>query len=87
MAMRRLKIAELKGHLSQHLRAVTAGEEIEVMERTRPVARIVPIRCVAEALELLPAALSFSTVRRRRLRPARLRVSSRELLREERGRR
>lgn len=34
-------IAELRDHLSAHLRRVRSGQEIVVLDRTRPVARIV----------------------------------------------
>ncbi len=37
------KIAELRNRLSYYLRRVAGGEVIEVLQRERPVARIVPI--------------------------------------------
>jgi prevent-host-death family protein len=40
--MSRVGIAELKAHLSQHLRAVRRGRTITVLDRDTPVARIVP---------------------------------------------
>ncbi len=40
--MKRVGIAELKAHLSQHLRTVRSGREIAVVDRETPVARIVP---------------------------------------------
>jgi prevent-host-death family protein len=40
--MKRVKIADLKAHLSEHLRAVRRGETVTVLDRDRPVARIVP---------------------------------------------
>src|SRR5438876_12166544 len=43
LAMKRVKIAELKDHLSAHLRSVERGGELEVTDRERPIARIVPI--------------------------------------------
>ena len=42
MVMRQVKIAELKAHLSEHLRAVRRGETVTVLDRTEPIARIVP---------------------------------------------
>jgi prevent-host-death family protein len=44
VVMKRVKIAELKSQLSKHLRAVELGAEIEVTDRERPIARIVPAR-------------------------------------------
>ena len=40
--MKRVLISELKSHLSEHLRAVQAGEPLVVMDRKTPIARIVP---------------------------------------------
>lgn len=40
--MRAVGIAELKARLSEHLRAVRKGKTLIVMDRTTPVARIVP---------------------------------------------
>ena len=72
MAMRSVKIAELKDHLSEHLRAVEAGAEIEVTDRNRPVARIIPM------------SRPFASIRDRRCKPARWPTSSLALLLEER---
>ena len=43
MTMKNVGIADLKARLSEHLRAVRAGEELTVMDRRTPVARLVPI--------------------------------------------
>jgi len=37
-------IADLKARLSEHLKAVRKGRTLTVMDRGRPVARIVPLR-------------------------------------------
>jgi prevent-host-death family protein len=84
--MRSVKIAELKDHLSEHLRAVEAGAEIEVTDRQRPVARIVPIRS-ARAVEIIPASRPFASLRDKRYVRVRLPESSLDLLLEERGER
>ena len=42
--MKQVRIAELKSHLSQYLRAVRAGETVAVMDRDTPIAQIVPVR-------------------------------------------
>jgi prevent-host-death family protein len=44
MLMQSVRIAELKSHLSEYLRAVRAGETIAVLDRETPVAQIVPAR-------------------------------------------
>ena len=41
--MKTVKISELKANLSAHLRHVSAGEEVLVCDRNRPIARIVPV--------------------------------------------
>lgn len=41
--MRRIGIRELRQQASKHLRDVERGETIEVTDRGRPVARIVPV--------------------------------------------
>lgn len=40
--MSRVGIADLKAHLSQHLRKVRRGRTITVLDRDTPVAQIVP---------------------------------------------
>ncbi len=43
MTMRSVKIAELKAHLSEHLRYVRRGHVVTILDRDTPVARVVPI--------------------------------------------
>ncbi len=83
--MRRVKIAELKDQLSRHLREVEQGAEVEVTDRDRPIARIVPVTNAAVVVH--PPRRPFSSLRRKRYRPARWAVSSTDLLLEERQRR
>jgi len=42
--MKQVRIAELKARLSEHLRAVQAGETIAVLDRNTPIAQLVPTR-------------------------------------------
>jgi prevent-host-death family protein len=86
VAMKQIKIAELKDHLSEHLRAVEGGLEMEVTDRRRPIVRLVPISPPSVTV-IVPASRPFRDVRGKRYRPARWGVSSSELLREERGKR
>ena len=81
--MKQIKIAELKDHLSEHLRAVEAGLEMEVTDRKRPIVRLLPM--TAPNTVIVSAARPFTEVRGKRFRPARWRVTSGDLLREERG--
>jgi len=82
--MRRIRIADLKDHLSANLRAVEAGETVEVMDRNRPIARIVPIND-EPVLVPRPAERPFAEIRDRVYPAANWGVSSLELLLEERG--
>ena len=84
MAMRRVGIAELKDRLSEHLRAVENGAEVIVLDRKRPIARIVPMVTSTGRVRILPPAREFAEIRERRRTPARWPVSSTELLMEER---
>lgn len=85
--MRRVKIAELKDHLSKHLRAVERGAEIEITDRSRPIARLVPVLRAASSVRIIPAQRPFAEVRNKRCRPARWPVRSLELLLEDRRKR
>ena len=85
--MKRVKIAELKDQLSRHLREVERGDEVEVTDRDRPIARIVPVTQRGAPSVLLPPKRSFVLLRGKRYRPARWGVSSTDLLLQERQRR
>ena len=83
MAMRRVGVADLKDQLSRYLREVEAGGEVEVTDRSRPIARIVPAQ-PASAIAVLPAGSPFASIRTLRYPPARWATSSTALLVEER---
>ena len=87
VAMKRVKIAELKDQLSKHLRAVERGAEVEVTDRDRPIARIVPVSRARSPLVVRAPRRPFSTIRDKRHTPARWDMGSTELLLEERQRR
>jgi prevent-host-death family protein len=42
MTMSKVRIAELKSHLSEYLRKVRSGRSLTVLDRDTPIARIVP---------------------------------------------
>jgi len=83
--MRSVKIAELKDKLSEHLRAVEAGEEVVVTDRNRPIARIIPVHTGAPTLAIDEPRTSFEIVRAKKWPPARWRLSATALLDAERG--
>jgi prevent-host-death family protein len=78
--MRRASIAAFKARLSEYVDAARAGEEVIVMDRNKPVARLgpvtVPIRGEAQLIGLIRAGLARPAVRAlprgfwRRPRPA-----------------
>jgi prevent-host-death family protein len=84
--MKRVGIAELKDNLSRLLRGVEAGEPIEVLDRARPIARIVPVEH-APAVQIHPAGRSFAAIRDRTYPPVAPGIDVLELLREERAER
>ena len=43
LVMIRVGIADLKAHLSRHLRKVRAGRTLTILDRDTPIARIVPL--------------------------------------------
>lgn len=43
MVMKTVGIADLKAHLSEHLRAVRKGRTLTVLDRDSPIARLVPV--------------------------------------------
>lgn len=87
IAMKKVKIAELKNHLSEHLRAVEDGAELVVTDRDRPIARIVPHKRSDRRVQVTRPTRSFSSVRGKRYAPAKWRINSTELLMEERQQR
>ncbi len=83
--MKLVRISELKSHLSEHLRSVEAGQVLEITDRARPIARVIPIARDLAELELIPAERPFASVRKRRFPPAKLAIASLDVLRQERG--
>ena len=81
--MKRVGVAELKDQLSRYLRAAEAGDEVEVTDRDRPIARIVAPEA-RRPLDVRPARTSFKALRRRRYPAADWARTSTELLLEER---
>jgi prevent-host-death family protein len=82
--MKSVKIAELKDRLSEHLRSVERGAEVTVTDRSRPIARIVPIAEAQPGLTIVSPKVTFKSIRGRRRRRARWAMRSNELLAEER---
>lgn len=85
--MIKVKIAQLKDRLSEHLRAVEKGAEVIVTDRDRPIARIVPIDKPRRHIRVVSPKSDFSVARRKRYPSAGWKLSSTELLLEERQQR
>jgi antitoxin (DNA-binding transcriptional repressor) of toxin-antitoxin stability system len=81
--MRRVGVAELKDQLSKHLRAVEAGAEVEVTDRDRLIARIVPVPSTTR-VAVQPPRTPFASIRTRTYAPAGWATNSTDLLLEER---
>ena len=60
MVSKAVGIAELKARLSEHLRSVRKGRTLTVLDRDRPVARIVPY--AAEPIEIRRATRHLRTL-------------------------
>jgi antitoxin (DNA-binding transcriptional repressor) of toxin-antitoxin stability system len=50
LVMNTIRIADLKAHLSAHLRNVRQGRSLTVLDRDTPIARLVPFRPQTEML-------------------------------------
>jgi prevent-host-death family protein len=84
--MRRVKIAELKDKLSEHLRAVEKGGEVIVTDRDRPIAHIGPVQSETR-LTILPPKRPFAALRVKKWRKSSWSVDSSSLLATERNER
>ncbi|MGK2851061.1 MAG: type II toxin-antitoxin system Phd/YefM family antitoxin [Candidatus Limnocylindrales bacterium] len=83
--MERVGVAELKDNLSRYLRAAEGGAEVEVTDRDRPIARIVPIATTTNARVVIRRAKKpLADVRGRVYPPGGWSKSSLDVLLEER---
>lgn len=60
VVMKTVGIADLKAHLSEHLRAVRKGRTLTVLDRDSPIARLVPVE--AGPLEVRKASRRAATL-------------------------
>ena len=88
VVMKQVGIADLKAHLSGHLRAVKKGEPLLVMDRGTPVARLLPAADPSGGLVTRPPTRDLKAVRKllKRLPPLDLPVDSLSILLEDRTR-
>ncbi|MEK7403627.1 MAG: hypothetical protein AAB225_00825 [Acidobacteriota bacterium] len=86
--MRKVRIAELKSRLSEHLRAVKQGQTITVLERDSPIARITPLESRRSPLVIRPRSARAAALADIRLpAPLKLKTDILALLAQERGER
>ena len=69
MVMKKVKIAQLKARLSEHLRQVRRGETYTVMDRETPIARLLPYGTEAEPLRIRKPLRRVPTLQEVRLPP------------------
>ncbi len=82
--MKQVRIADLKARLSEHLRAVRAGESFAVLDRDTPVAQLIPVR-ESRALRVRKPAPGAPPLHRIKVpKRARLNVDVVQLLLDER---
>ncbi|MGH8653255.1 MAG: type II toxin-antitoxin system Phd/YefM family antitoxin [Gammaproteobacteria bacterium] len=83
--MMRVRIADLKSHLSEHLRKVRSGHSLTVLDRDTPIARIVPYEQDGASLKVRPPLPGAPKLQRVPLPPPlRLQRDIVDLLMEER---
>ena len=80
----RVMIADLKAHLSRHLRTVRAGGTLTILDRDTPIARVVPVTGRPDRLVVRPATKTWAEVAPllAKLKPLKLPVDSLTILRE-----
>lgn len=69
MAMRNVRIANLKANLSSHLREVRRGQPLVVLDRDTPVARLVPYSRESEPLAVRRPLQRYRSLQRVPLPP------------------
>ena len=69
--MKRATISQAKNHLSQLLASVKRGETVLILERDRPIARIVPIEASQQSDDERLADLERRGIIRRAAKPPR----------------
>ncbi|MBK7973995.1 MAG: type II toxin-antitoxin system prevent-host-death family antitoxin [Deltaproteobacteria bacterium] len=83
--MKSVGIADLKAHLSEHLRSVRNGESLIVLDRHTPVARVVPFAAGSAAPAVRRSRRGYPSLAKVPLPPAlKVSVDVVDLLLEER---
>lgn len=86
--MNKVKVGELRNHLSKYLKKVRQGAEIVITDRDTPIGRLLPFRQEdQETLELIPPVKNFSEIAKLDFPDIPCAVDPVELLLEDRRRR
>ena len=86
MVMKKVRIAELKARLSEHVREVRRGASYTVMDRETPVARLVPYSTEGEGLRFRRPRGRHSSLQKVPLPPpVRIKTDAVAVLLEDRG--
>lgn len=62
MAMNKVKVGELRNHLSKYLKKLRSGVEFTIQDRDTPIARLVPFKewtAPVKKLEMIPPKNGF----------------------------
>lgn len=73
--MKLVKIADLKAHLSEHLREVRRGGSFTIMDRSTPIAWVTPYAAAGETLVVRRPARRFASLQKVPL-PPRLKLAA-----------
>jgi len=85
--MKAVRIADLKSHLSQHLRDVRAGNSVTILDRETPVARLLPIDSGDDVTITSPAKGAAGLASVKLPRPVKIKVDAVRFLLEDRRKR
>jgi antitoxin (DNA-binding transcriptional repressor) of toxin-antitoxin stability system len=85
--MKQVKIAEFKTHLSAHLKKVRKGEEIVILDREQPIAKVIPFPGKEDELCIVQKPKIKGGLKKLRFRGIKERIDVVKLLREDRDRR
>jgi prevent-host-death family protein len=85
--MKTVKVSEVKAKLSAYLRGVRKGESVLIVDRTTPVAKLVPVEHSPDEVVILEPSGPTPALKKLKPVPLRKRVDILELLRESREQR
>ncbi len=85
--MKTAKVSELKAKLSAYLRSVRKGETVLVVDRTIPIAKLIPVEHPQDDIVILGPVGPTPALKKLKPVPLRKRVDIVELLRQSRDQR